>query len=66
MNKPWTAPEVALSGLQVKELGLDKQSLIVTLAVKNPNDPTLPIKAMTYRLALEGHVLAEGASTLDR
>lgn len=66
LTKPWKAPEVALSGLKVKELGLNRQTFIVTLAVKNPNDRTLPIKAMTYRLTLEGNELAEGASTLDR
>ncbi|MBK5966393.1 Water stress and hypersensitive response domain-containing protein [Thiocystis minor] len=62
----WKAPEVALIGLQPKELGLTRQVFIATLAVKNPNDRTLPIKAMTYRLALEGQDVAEGGGALDR
>ncbi len=66
LTRPWQAPEVALRGLQVKELGLSRQSFLVTLAVRNPNDRTLPVKAMTYRLELEGRELATGASRLDR
>lgn len=66
LTRTWKAPEVALSSLRVKDLGLARQTFIVTLAVRNPNDRTLPIKAMTYRLKLEGNELAEGASRLDR
>lgn len=66
LAKPWAAPEVALVGLQAKELGLARQVLVATLKVRNPNDRTLPIKAMTYRLSLEGHAFAEGAGQLDR
>lgn len=66
LTKPWQAPEVALAGLRVKDLGLAQQTLILTLAVKNPNDRTLPIKGLTYRLKLEGNEIAQGASALDR
>lgn len=64
--KPWAAPEVALVGLRAKELGFERQVFVATLQVRNPNDRTLPIKAMTYRLSLEGHEFAQGAGQLDR
>jgi LEA14-like dessication related protein len=66
LTQSWIAPEVALAGLRIKELTLLRQVFIVTLTVKNPNDRTLPIKSMTYRLKLEGNELAQGSSRLDR
>lgn len=66
LTQPWEAPEVALIGFQPKEIGLDRQVFSLTLAVKNPNDRTLPIKAMTYRLSLEGQQIAEGGGELER
>jgi hypothetical protein len=66
LTQPWIAPEVALTGLRVKEAGLDRQTLTLTLVVRNPNDRTLPIKAMTYRLKLEGQEIAQGGGALDR
>ena len=66
LSEPWEAPEVAFTGLRVKELTLAQQTFVVTLAVRNPNDRTLPIKAMTCRLQIEGREVAQGASTLDR
>ncbi|MBK1641506.1 Water stress and hypersensitive response domain-containing protein [Chromatium okenii] len=62
--KPWQTPEVALLQLQPKALGLTRQVLIATLAVRNPNDRTLPIKAMTYHIGLEGQDVAEGGGAL--
>ncbi len=66
LTKSWIAPKVALSGLQVKELGLARQTFLATLLVKNPNDRALPIKAMTYVLSLEGNEVARGDSTLEK
>ena len=66
LTQPWKAPEVSLTGLRLKELTLARQVFVATLAVHNPNDRTLPIKAMTYKLKLEGQELAQGASALDR
>lgn len=66
LTKPWEAPEVALAGLRVKELTLARQTVVLTLAMRNPNDRTLPIKGLTYRLKLEGNEIAQGASALDR
>jgi hypothetical protein len=66
LTEPWQAPEVTPLGLRVAELGPLRQVFVVTLAVTNPNDRTLPIKAMTYRLTLEGKELAQGSSRLER
>jgi len=66
LTKSWIAPEVALTGLRIKELSLLRQVFVVTLAVRNPNDRTLPITALTYRIKLEGNELAQGSSQLDR
>jgi hypothetical protein len=66
LTQSWITPEVALAGLRIKELSLVRQVFIVSLSVKNPNDRTLPIKALTYRITLEGNELAQGSSQLDR
>lgn len=66
LTAPWTAPEVELLGAQPRLLGLAGQSFIVNLRVKNPNDRTLPIKALSYRVLVEGHQLAEGDTALER
>jgi LEA14-like dessication related protein len=66
LTSQWTAPEVELVGARPKVLGLDRQSLILNLRVKNPNDRALPIKGLTYRVQVEGRELAEGSSALER
>jgi hypothetical protein len=66
LTQPWQAPAVALAGLRVKEITLARQTFVVTLAVKNPNDRALPITAMTYRIQIEGSEVVQGATALDR
>lgn len=66
LTKPWQAPEVALAGLRVKEVTLARQTVVLTLAMRNPNDRTLPVRGLTYRLKLEGNEIAQGASALER
>lgn len=66
LSQAWKTPEIDLLAVQPKQIGFKKQSFIVTLRVKNPNDRTLPLKAMTYRLQLEGDELADGGVELDR
>ena len=66
LTERWQSPEVAFAGLRLKEVTLARQTVIVTLTVRNPNDRPLPIKAMTGRLQVEGNEVARGASTLDR
>lgn len=65
LTRPWEAPEVALAGVSVGEIGLARQTFVVTLSVRNPNDRALPIEALTYRLSLEGVELAQGSSALE-
>jgi LEA14-like dessication related protein len=64
--KPWKTPEVALASLRLKALGFSKQSFLVGLRIRNPNDRTLPVTAMNFRLYLEGDEIATGSSELDR
>jgi LEA14-like dessication related protein len=66
VTESWETPEVALVGLQPKALGLERQSFIARLRIRNPNDRTLPVKRMSYRLSLEGNEIANGAGELDR
>jgi LEA14-like dessication related protein len=66
LSEPWQVPEVAFAGLRVTEFTLARQTFVVILVVRNPNDRTLPIKAMTCRLQVEGSEVVQGASTLDR
>ncbi len=53
-------------GMRVKEFTLARQTFVVTLVVRNPNDRPLPITAMSYRIQIEGSEAAQGASVLDR
>jgi len=62
----WKPPEVQLRSIQPERIGLDQQTLRVGLNLRNPNDRMLPIKAMTYKLSLEGTQVAEGGGKLDK
>ncbi len=66
LTRPWIAPEVMLTSIRPQQLGLAQQSMLVGLRISNPNDRTLPIKAMTYRLSLEGEEVAAGGGELQR
>ncbi|MCG6942353.1 MAG: LEA type 2 family protein [Thiohalocapsa sp.] len=62
----WKAPEVQVTSIQPEQIGLGAQTLRVGLNIKNPNDRTLPIKAMTYTLSLDGTQVAEGGGKLNK
>ena len=66
VSESWQSPEVTLVAVQPKALSLTHQVFLVRLEVKNPNDRTLPVQAMTYRLSLEGEVVATGRGELER
>jgi LEA14-like dessication related protein len=66
LTQSWQAPEVQLTSIKPERIGLDQQTLRVGLNLKNPNDRMLPIKAMTYKLSLEGTQIAEGGGALDK
>jgi hypothetical protein len=65
-TQTWLAPDVALTSLKPQKLGLEEQSFLIGLRIKNPNDRMQPIKAMTYALSLEGTEIAAGGGRLDR
>ncbi|MGD9299637.1 MAG: LEA type 2 family protein [Thiohalocapsa sp.] len=66
LTRDWLAPEVQLTSITPERIALDQQTLRVGLQLKNPNDRMLPIKAMTYKLSLEGKQIAEGGGALDK
>lgn len=66
ISASWRAPEVELVGIQPKDISLTRQLFVLTLAVGNPNERALPVKAIRYRLTLEGQEVAQGASRLER
>lgn len=66
LTRHWIAPEVAVRSIAPERLDAERQSLLVGLRITNPNDRTLPIKAMTYRLALEDRPVASGGGALER
>lgn len=66
LTRPWLPPEVALLSLIPERLSAERQSLRVGLRITNPNDRTLPIKAMTYRLKLADTEVARGGGALAR
>ncbi|MGB5833675.1 MAG: LEA type 2 family protein [Thiohalocapsa sp.] len=66
LTNPWTPPEVAVTSLRPQQIGADSQSLLLGLRIRNPNDRTLPINAMSYRLSVEGDEIAAGSGELER
>jgi len=66
LTKPWASPEVSVAGFRPGDFTPDRQTFIVSLKVKNPNDRILPIKGATYALAVEGHEIANGGGDLNR
>jgi len=55
-------PEFRLEKIQVRELGLNAQRFVLTLAVDNPNRQSLPVRELSYRLRVGGLDFAEGHS----
>jgi len=66
LTEPWIAPEVRVTSIRPERITLDEQSLLLGLRIRNPNDRMLPIKAMSYRLSLEGEEIASGSGKLER
>jgi len=66
VTKPWASPEVSMAGFRPGEFTPDRQTFIVSLKVRNPNDRTLPVKGATYALEVEGHEIANGGGELER
>ncbi|MBK1633186.1 hypothetical protein CKO31_21010 [Thiohalocapsa halophila] len=66
LTRDWLPPEVQVTSITPERIALDQQTLRVRLSLRNPNDRMLPIKAMTYKLSLEGTQIAEGGGELDK
>jgi LEA14-like dessication related protein len=57
-----TPPTLSVVNVQLNGSDLWEQHLKVRMHVQNPNDRTLPIRAITYTLEVEGELLASGES----
>jgi LEA14-like dessication related protein len=55
-------PTLTVVNVQLNGSDLWEQHLTVRMHVQNPNDRTLPIRAITYTLEVEGQPLASGES----
>ena len=66
LTREWLPPEVELRSIRPEQIGLGEQKLRVGLNIRNPNDRMLPIKAMTYKLSVEGTQVAEGGGALEK
>lgn len=55
-------PTIQLTNLRLGALGLLSQELLLDIRVGNPNDFTLPLDGLTFRLDVNGKFLAEGFS----
>jgi len=56
-------PRLSITSVAMTSGDLFSQQFLVRMNVENPNDRALPIKAIDYKLFLEGDSFAEGLST---
>ena len=59
----FTTPTLTIVGVKLEGSDLLAQRLKVRVHVQNPNDRTLPIKAIGYTLEVDGQPFATGDST---
>ena len=57
------APQLAIVNVAMTSGDIFSQQFRVRLRVENPNDRELPVKAIDYKLFLQGDSFAEGTST---
>ena len=55
-------PRLSIVGIAMTSADLFNQQFLVRLNVENPNDRQLPVKAIDYKLFLEGDSFAEGST----
>lgn len=53
-------PQVALANVQLGQIRLDGGSLDLLLDIRNPNNWTIDLQALTYRLTIEDETAAAG------
>ncbi len=56
------APQVSLSDIRLKEVGLLEQRFVLDLRIGNPNPVPLPIGGMEYRFSVNEEEYARGVS----
>ena len=59
------APDVMLTGVQVKDIGLSGQKFLLEFSVSNPNPFPLPVKSIRYNLRLDDQKFAGGETQSD-
>lgn len=59
------APDVMLTGVQVKDIGLSGQKFLLGFSVSNPNPFSLPVKGIRYNLRLDDQKFAGGETQSD-
>lgn len=65
-TKPWLTPGINLVGIRPARMTAEQQTLVISLNVNNRNGRALPIIGATYNLEVEGHEIANGASSLHK
>ena len=59
------APDIILTGVQVKDIGLGGQKFLLAFSVSNPNPFPLPVKNIRYDLRLDNQKFAGGETQSD-
>jgi len=60
-----SAPDVALTSVQLEKLGFSEQTFRLSFDVSNPNPFPLPVKSIGYGVELDGHRFASGETECD-
>jgi LEA14-like dessication related protein len=59
------APDVTLTGVQVKDIGFGGQKFLLGFSVSNPNPFPLPVKSIRYNIRLDDQKFAGGQTQSD-
>jgi LEA14-like dessication related protein len=59
------APEVVLTGVQVKDIGFGGQKFLLGFSVSNPNPFPLPVRSIRYNVRLDDQNFAGGETQSD-
>jgi len=59
------APEVTLTGVRVKDIGIGGQEFLLGFSVSNPNPFPLPVRSIRYNVRLDGQNVAGGETQGD-
>lgn len=58
-------PDVTLTGVQVRDIGISGQTFLLGFAVSNPNPFPLPVKSIRYTVLLDNQKFAGGETQSD-